>query len=262
MSSLNHVRSGSGEPLILIHGTGSRLQVWDPVVPALRNHFDVVAVDLPGFGQTPASGAGTVGSLTGAVADFADELGLQRPHVAGNSVGGSIALELAARGVARSATAFSPTAFWSTSGNLWFQAAMRGVHGLGTALRPALPALLGNRVGRTALFGLFVGKPWHLDPRTAHEDATGVLDAAGFAALMRSLRTYSARTGVADVPVTIAWGARDHLLTYRTQSRRARAALPNANHTTLARCGHIPFYDDPEQCVATILATASWKATS
>ena len=50
------------------------------------------------------------------------------------------------------------------------------------------------------------------------------------------------------LPITVAWGRRDVLLPYWTQAPRARRLLPRAHHVTLAGCGHVPFYDDPELC--------------
>ena len=115
---LHHHREGEGQPLALLHGIGSRWQMWRPVLPALAAEHDVVALDLPGFGASPMPPAGTpagVDSLCALVADFLDELGLDRPHLAGNSLGGLIALELARRGRARSVCAISRPASLTAS---------------------------------------------------------------------------------------------------------------------------------------------------
>src|SRR5215469_5580035 len=107
-------RTGSGPPLALIHGIGSRWQVWEPVLDRLADERDVVAFDLPGFGASPMPPPGTpagTASLTRLVREFLDELGLERPHVGGNSLGGLIALELAKQGRAASVTALSPAGF-------------------------------------------------------------------------------------------------------------------------------------------------------
>jgi pimeloyl-ACP methyl ester carboxylesterase len=53
VASLNHYRGGEGEPLVLIHGIGSRWQMWEPVLEGLVAHRDVIALDLPGFGVSP-----------------------------------------------------------------------------------------------------------------------------------------------------------------------------------------------------------------
>src|SRR6201996_7139585 len=115
---LNHRRSGSGEPLVLMHGIGSRWQMWEPVIERLAEHHDVIALDLPGFGASPMPPPGTapgVDSLIRLTSAFLDELGVERPHVAGNSMGGLMALEMARRGLVRSATALSPAGFASRS---------------------------------------------------------------------------------------------------------------------------------------------------
>jgi pimeloyl-ACP methyl ester carboxylesterase len=125
---LNHYRAGSGDPLVLVHGIGSRWQIWEPVLGALAAEYDVLALDLPGFGDSPMPPPGTppgVDSLTSLVEQFLGEVGFDWPHVAGNSLGGLIALELARHGVARSATALSPAGFASPAetayarGSLW-----------------------------------------------------------------------------------------------------------------------------------------------
>ncbi|MGH3505574.1 MAG: alpha/beta fold hydrolase, partial [Nocardioidaceae bacterium] len=85
-----HDREGSGEPLVLIHGIGHRRQAWAPVVPLLVDDFEVITVDLPGFGESPAPGADHVFDMptTSAVLGaFFGEIGIDRPHVAGNSLG-------------------------------------------------------------------------------------------------------------------------------------------------------------------------------
>src|SRR3954449_2050693 len=112
--SLNHHRAGHGEPLLLIHGIGSQWQGWAPVLDRLAAERDVVALDLPGFGESPElprETPPTVPNLARAVEELMADLGVERPHVAGNSLGGYLALELAARGSARSAVALSPAGF-------------------------------------------------------------------------------------------------------------------------------------------------------
>src|SRR2546423_1572190 len=113
---LEHFRAGRGDPLVLIHGIGLYWGVWEPVLPQLAAGHDVIALDLPGFGGSdplPEAQAPTVEALADAVAAFLAGLGIERPHVAGNSLGGGIALELARTGRARSVTALSPVGFYN-----------------------------------------------------------------------------------------------------------------------------------------------------
>src|SRR5437016_8324199 len=113
---LNYHRVGAGEPLVLIHGIGSRWQVWEPVLDRLAAERDVIAIDLPGFGASPMPPPGTpagIESLTSLVSDFLDSLDIDRPHVAGNSLGGWISVELAKLDRVRSATGLSPAGFFN-----------------------------------------------------------------------------------------------------------------------------------------------------
>ncbi|WP_067539281.1 alpha/beta fold hydrolase [Nocardia crassostreae] len=255
---LNHYRIGSGEPLVLVHGVGSRWQVWEPIIDMLAERFEVFAVDLPGFGESESVPCNTVDTLTDALAAFIAEQGLERPHLAGNSMVGLIALTLGARGSARSVTAFSPIGFWSTPGRVWCRLALGGSARMGRWIRPVLPAVLGTAVGRTVFLSFFFGKAWAVGPQVALDSAHGGMDSPGFAAALASFETARPPSGgeLDRIPVTIAWGSRDILLTYATQSRRARRQLPDAQHVTLTGSGHTPFYDDPSGCARLLLSRA------
>ena len=89
---LNYRRRGSGEPLLLIHGTGSNLRAWQPVFDLLASRRDVIAVDLPGHGDSPLAPPGIPPTAAGFArlisAFLSEELGIESPHIAGNSMGG------------------------------------------------------------------------------------------------------------------------------------------------------------------------------
>lgn len=255
MAQLNHHRTGSGEPLVLVHGIGSRWQVWEPLFDLLADRFEIIAVDLPGFGGSAPLPRTTVDTLTDALADFLAAEGLERPHIGGNSMGGLITLNLAARGLARTATAFSPIGFWGTAGRVWCQQSLGRARALGGALENRLPTLLANTAGRTVFLELVFGRPWAVEPRVALDTVLGAVHAPGFPEALASFRDARLHElgALADIPVTVAWGNRDILLTYATQSREARRALPNARHVTLHGSGHTPFYDDPAGCAKVLL---------
>ena len=122
LSPLVHDRKGEGEPLVLIHGIGHRRQMWDPVFDRLAERYDVIRVDLAGFGDSPAYPKGTPYNMDNACADLTAnfaEWGVERPHVVGNSLGGAISLELAARGLVSSATVLSPAGFFGRLERVW-----------------------------------------------------------------------------------------------------------------------------------------------
>jgi pimeloyl-ACP methyl ester carboxylesterase len=68
---LHHVRRGSGKPLLLVHGLGGSRRSWDTMIGALAAQREVIAVDLPGFGQTPPlTGDVSIAALADALGDF------------------------------------------------------------------------------------------------------------------------------------------------------------------------------------------------
>jgi pimeloyl-ACP methyl ester carboxylesterase len=84
---------GSGSPLVLLHGLGSRRAVWDPVVAALAREHRVIALDTPGFGASPAADVEpTVPAFAALLEAWFAEQRIERPHTVGNSMGGGIAL--------------------------------------------------------------------------------------------------------------------------------------------------------------------------
>jgi dimethylaniline monooxygenase (N-oxide forming) len=262
-AGLVYHRQGSGEPLLLVHGLGSRWQVWRPVIDRLSEHHDVIAMDLPGFGASePGDTPPTLDGLVTAVQKFTAELGIERPHVAGNSLGGGIALELGRRGAARTVTAFSPIGFWRSAGRYWGRGSLTASRNLGERVPRELAARLAiSPVGRTALLSLFFGRPWRLDPATVLGDVQALVGSRNFVPVRDSLRdhVFVANSAIESIPVTIAWGTRDALLTYRTQSRHARVVLPTARHVALPGCGHLPFADDPALCATVLLDTTREK---
>jgi pimeloyl-ACP methyl ester carboxylesterase len=86
---LDHHRGGAGEPLVLIHGIGHTWRGWRPMLPRLEARFDVLAVDLPGFGHSdplPPGVDSTPEVLADAVEDEMRRAGFERAHFAGNSL--------------------------------------------------------------------------------------------------------------------------------------------------------------------------------
>ena len=256
--SINHHREGTGEPVVLLHGVGHHWQARRPIIRRLAGEFELLACDTPGFGSSaalPASIEPTVQAYADAFEWFFAELGLERPHVAGNSMGGAIGLELARRRAIRSVTAFSPAGFWTATERRYCQLSLAAAGMAPPALRPALIALAGTSAGRVALFWQTFGFPWQMP---AEEAIATLRDAWASPALARTLAafdTYTLRNPdqLRAVPVTIAWGDRDRLLPYRLQAPRARRMLPEATHLTLG-AGHVPFYDDPAAVAAVIRA--------
>lgn len=253
---LAYERRGSGEPLVLLHGITHRRQAWYPVADHLAEHREVVLVDLPGHGESPSlgQGPGTPGErMVEELLELFSSLGLERPHVAGNSLGGRLGLELAALGSARSVTALSPAGFWRSPGEFRYTATLfRTVLALAGALDPYAARLLATRAGRAALFFWISSRPTWLTPETALGDFRGLLRARPEVGEFFAESAPFEAELPADVPVTVAWAQRD-LVLLPYQAKVARQHLPHAAHLVLPGCGHVPMNDDPYRVATTIL---------
>jgi pimeloyl-ACP methyl ester carboxylesterase len=247
---LAYEKAGSGPPLLLIHGLGSCKEMWRPVVPLLAGEREVVMLDLPGFGESPV-GPRTVQGLADAVTEFAASLGIERPHVAGNSMGGGIALALAASGQVRSACAVSPIGFANDREAAYARVVLTITRLLSSASAPVAETVCQSAASRAATFSHIAARPWRLPAAEAAVWVRACADAPAFWDLLRDAPGWDARPPVS--PTTVAWGDRDRLLIYSRQARRARRRLPGAQHVTLAGCGHVPTWDDPEQVAGVIL---------
>ena len=158
---LSYERRGAGEPLVLIHGLGGSKRVWDPVLDLLAPERDVIAPDAPGAGRSPALPEGiapSAANLGAEISGLCERLGVNRPHVAGNSLGAWIALEIAKAGRAASVCAISPAGLWRRPlGPRAFDA-----HRLARALRPLIGAAVASRPLRERLLATTMAHPEHL----------------------------------------------------------------------------------------------------
>lgn len=260
---LNYHREGSGEPLVLIHGIGMHWQAWEPVLPRLTAERDVIAVDLPGFGDSPAPAPGTspgIESLTRLVREFLDSLGLERPHMAGNSLGGWVALELAKQDHARSATGLSPAGFHNDRERMFQRTSLRFTRQLCRLMAPQAELIARPRLGRALTGGQYFAHPGRASPDYIAGNIRAVATAPWFEETLDAItRGHFSGGDQITVPVTIAWGEHDRLLLAR-QAARAQAAIPSARVIRLRGCGHVPMPDDPEQVASVLLEGSSPRA--
>jgi pimeloyl-ACP methyl ester carboxylesterase len=255
-------RRGQGDPLVLLHGIGHRWQAWEPVLDLLAARHDVIALDLPGFGGSPLLPEGRGYDMPSAVAACADvfaDLGLDRPHVAGNSLGGVLGLELASRGLVRSATALAPAGFWTRWDRVWALSVLRLIRGSGRL--PLGSTVLRWKYPRIAAASLLYGRPSRMTAEIMLADLVAMAGAPAFDLVATAGRDYVYASPPPTVPAAVGWGTRDRILWPR-QAGRAAEALPGARHVWLDRCGHVPMIDDPEQVAALILSTCDAAASA
>ncbi|MFJ3927589.1 alpha/beta fold hydrolase [Streptomyces sp. NPDC090022] len=247
-ATVAYERKGAGEPLLLLHGIGHHLRAWHPVTDILAADHDVIAVDLPGFGASDPLPEGVpydLGTVAAALGALCATLGVERPHVAGNSLGGLLALEMGRERLVASVTALSPAGFWSQAERRYAFGALRALRTGARALPyAAVRGLAGSAAGRAALTGAIYARPARRSPEAVIAETLALRDATGFEQTLAAGGSVRFTDDVPGLPVTIAWGARDRLLLPR-QGVRAKHTVPGARLVRLPGCGHVPMNDDP-----------------
>ena len=247
-------------PVVLLHGVTMSGRVWRRVSSRLAADFDVHTPTALGHrGGTPvAARPATIDSLVDDLERYLDAHGLDRPHLAGNSLGGWMAIELARRGRAASVCAISPGGFWDDDGERGRGSAVRALSRLnlmGRAARPlgVVPHLmpLARRIGmrEVAVRG---------EKLTAREAASSVLDLAECLVFTDVLTTSERVEPFADLPcpMTIAWAEHDRILPLSSLGQVARERIPQARFVILPGVGHVPMIDDPQMVADLIRRTA------
>ncbi|MFW3170592.1 alpha/beta fold hydrolase [Geodermatophilus sp. CPCC 206100] len=263
MTALLHVdRSGSGEPLLLLHGMGSSRRDFTGVLPQLTERFDVLNVDLPGVGRSPAlAERPRVPAIADAVERTLDAEGVSRVHVLGNSLGARVALELARRGRAASVVAIAPSGL-----NVLPERLFQGV-GMGAArvvlrtVAPLIEPLSRTAPGRAAVLAPLKATPWTTSPEEAIGAREGFADSRDFwRTLFWGLMLDVPRgLGRIDCPVTLVQGTADWIASGQTV--RYLPLIPGSRFSPLLLAGHAPQSDRPKTIVR-LVEQAAERAVS
>jgi pimeloyl-ACP methyl ester carboxylesterase len=258
---LNHERRGEGEPLLLLHSLGGSLVQWSPVMDRLAAEREVLAIDMPGFGDSPPLPDGIkprAANLATAVFDFYDALGIEgKPAVAGISLGGWVAIECARQGGAAAAIGLCTAGFWKRSpaaSNNTVARARRGGRALGSLLQP----MMSTAGGRRRALGRFIHRPERLSPGEATAIAKAYVTAPAYpeaSELMRAGRIEDLK-GI-KAPITLAWAEHDTLV--RTRPLPDGVVPKRVEQVQLPGCGHVPTWDDPDLVARVVLAGARRK---
>jgi len=256
---MHHVRRGSGKPLLLLHGLGGSWREWGPVLDGLAAEREVVAVDLPGFGETPPlPGKVSIETLAEAVTDFLEVQNLTGVDVVGSSMGARLALELARRGVVGATVSLDPGGFWSGWQRRFFFASIWLSIRLIRLLQPVMPQITASPVGRTLLFAQFSARPWRLSPKVTLDEMRSFAASPSIDELLDQLVNgppqKGAQPGSMRGPVTIGWGRQDRVC-FPSQAGKATRLFPSARLHWFEGCGHFPQWDVPEEATRVILAS-------
>jgi pimeloyl-ACP methyl ester carboxylesterase len=258
------IRQGKGPPLVLFHGVLCSENVWERVVPLVAPYHDVIAVTALGHkgGSRALQRPARFSHVIDDAQDTLDRLGLAKAHLAGNSMGGWVALELARRGRAESVCALSPAGCWTSS-----HTDTRAADGLRSAIRqarfgrPMLPLLA--RSGRFRRWAMRLNA-MHGDRLTATEMVDRADDLLRCEIAQDLLRTDEALAPFASLPcpITIAWSERDRVLPMRLHGERAKTLMPGARFLVLTDVGHVPMFDAPEVVARTLIEATARLETS
>jgi pimeloyl-ACP methyl ester carboxylesterase len=260
-----HFRGGSGEPLVLIHGYANTWRVWEPILPALTEHHDVLAPTLCGHHEGDALGEGveaTVSALTDGVERAMDAAGIETAHLCGNSLGGWIALDLARRGRARSVVCLAPAGGWEHGSRA--ERRLRRMFTLGGKLNSRLDPYAERLVRRPGLRKLLFGQMMRHPERLTPDQALARVRATSGCNVYWELLETIVRDGPpdwlgeVDAPVLVAWPEHDKIIPAGERySRPFRELVKGAEWRNVPGVGHVPMADDPELVSRTIL---EWTA--
>jgi pimeloyl-ACP methyl ester carboxylesterase len=252
-------RGGCGPPLVCLHGFSDTWRTWELVLPALERHHDVLAPTLLGHaGGPPLEGDVSGALIVDAVERAMDDAGFATAHIVGNSLGGYVALQLAARGRARSVVAFAPAGGWAKGDEsfealLAFQAAM---HDQAKAAAPYTQAILASADGRRRATQLIVTNFEHIPAELLAHQVLGVASCEGALPMIEHAMREGYDLDVAKItcPVRIVWGTDDRLLPWPSAAARFRDDwLPHADWVELDGIGHCPQLDVPLEAGQLIL---------
>lgn len=250
-AGIAYERTGQGPPLVLIHGLGATRKIWDPQIERLAAERDVIAIDLPGFGESPMlDETPTPWALGAAVTRMCEEIGVESPHVAGNSLGGWVCLEIAKAQEASSVCLISPAGLWrrplgprKVDTRKWAR-----------RWRPLIGALAHSRRIREAMLRTSVGRPENVPLADARKLIDAWITAPGYDAANAEMRRYVCEDlDRVTVPTTIAWGELDQLVGPPRPERRP----PDSRFIKLENCGHTPNWDAPELISELLLETSA-----
>jgi pimeloyl-ACP methyl ester carboxylesterase len=243
-------------PLVCLHGFMDTARAWELALPALEREHEVLAPALIGhYGGPPVEGELDAEVLADGVERAMDDAGFETAHIAGNSLGGYLALKLAERGRARSVVAFAPAGGWTDDSWRSTLALQARIHEQTRLAAPRADAILSTSEGRRRATAYITVNYEHIPVELLTHQLLGVAACDAVQPAIESAHRNGWPLDVERVtcPVRIVWGSEDRLLPWPTAAERYRAALPNADWVVLDGVGHSPQLDVPLEAAQLIL---------
>jgi pimeloyl-ACP methyl ester carboxylesterase len=252
-------RGGSGPPLVCLHGFTDTWRTWELVLPALERHHDVLALTLAGHaGGPPMDGKIDDAVLADAIERAMDEAGFERAHIVGNSLGGYIALRLAARGRAETVVALAPAGGWAKGDESYREtlAHFAMMQELLAAAAPHADAIVATADGRRRATQYTATSFEHIPAELLAHQMRGAANCYAVAELIEHAlhEGWSVDAENIACPVRVIWGTADRLLPWPAAAARFRTDwLPHADWIELDGVGHCPQLDTPLETAQLIL---------
>lgn len=255
--AMNYIQMGKGKPLLLIHGLGGSYQSWNPIINNLASHRKVIAIDLPGSGESPLTeGESSVYSLCNEITTFIMTHNLQGIDVVGSSMGARIALELSRRGgIVGSVVALNPGGFWNTFEKTIFYLSMSFSILMIKLFKSSIDKISYSPFLKKLFLSQFSYAPSRLPAETIQHELRDFVKTKKINRLLFNMAFGKKQQGMnrkQEFPITIVWGKNDYIC-FRNQAKRAIKLFPKSRLVWLDHCGHFPQWDRPADAVKIIL---------
>jgi len=249
---------GSGEPIVLIHGLGSAATAWKPIIPKLENRFKVFTIDLPGHGSADWVDHRSLEPevLAKLVFELMQSIGLSKFHLVGNSLGGWVALEMAASKPEsiKSLVGLAPAGLWHHPAVTRPRYAFSKV--MADTFKNVAPSLLKVGVVRKIGFKPFSPKWRDLDLEICIDAVVALGNCHGYYHTWDAMLHHKFDKQIPEtVPTTIIFGDSDWTLPIENSQEKSLAPL-HSKWLVLPNCGHAPMWDCPDEVVSEIFRIA------
>jgi pimeloyl-ACP methyl ester carboxylesterase len=251
-------RGGSGPPLVCLHGFTDTWRTWELLLPALERRHDVLAPTLAGHAGGPViDGPVSGATLADAVERTMDEHGMGTADVAGNSLGGHIAFQLAARGRARTVVALAPAGGWADDDDS-YRDTLRYFTTMLALARAAAPhadeIMTSPDVRRRVTLNITENCDHIPAELLAHQLRGAAACNAEPLIELAQRHGWPVEPEKITCPVRIVWGTADKILPWPAAASRFRDHLfPHADWVEVPEVGHCPQLDVPLETAELIL---------
>jgi pimeloyl-ACP methyl ester carboxylesterase len=244
--------------MLCLHGFMDTWRSWDLVLPMLERSHDVLAITLPGHaGGAPLDGDVRTETFVDAVERAMEAAGLETAHLVGNSLGGYLALRLAARGRAASVVAFAPAGGWAQGDRSYenLLLAQRELHAQMRAAAPQAEAFVATPLGRRRATALITTNFEHIPADLLAHQMLGIASCKAAEPLIATALREGWTLNASQIacPLRIVWGTADKLLPWPQAAAGYQRQLHQADWVLLDGIGHSPQLDVPLEAAQLIL---------